>query len=61
MHLALNPNLTDDDICEILKRRAENSERLIDTFKDCYAGIDSPKQKATYLSQCLPIIMMSLL
>lgn len=61
LHLALNPNLSDKDLCEIIKRRAGNTEKLMTIFQENLDKIESPEQKLEYISQCLPTLAMSFL
>ena len=60
MYLALNENLTDEQFANILDIRAKNSEKLMKVFEEAYNNLESNKNKSEYLSQCLPILMMSI-
>ncbi len=60
MHLALNENLTTEQFANILEQRAKNTGELLYLFKENYHQCESEEIKSKYLSECLPILMMSM-
>lgn len=60
MYLALNPNLTTAQFNELAEQRAKNSQQLQEIFTENLAKIESPEQKANYISACMPILIMNM-
>lgn len=60
IYLAMNENLTAEQFANILDIKAKNSEKLMKIFEEAYNKLESNKSKSEYLSQCLPILMMSI-
>jgi hypothetical protein len=54
----LNPNLTQDQAMEIIRRHDEATIALINQLSECLDKMKTPKDKAWLMQQAMPIIMM---
>ncbi len=60
MLAALNPNISDSQLLELVRKDGENKQRMIETFSDCVNKLETDDHKKKYIEICLPILVQFL-
>lgn len=60
MLAALNPNINDKQLAELIEHDIACKERTLNVFKECVDSIQDPNQRVKYIMDCMPMLMQSM-
>lgn len=60
MFAMLNPNISEEQLIQMMERDTERKERLIQVFSENFESIKDREHQLKYLSTCLPLLMQTM-